>query len=208
MDVLTEEILTDSLNLAKIVFKNGLTGTIVLGDKLQKIFTALPEYFTTSDWDIHVLANSEIVKDLEQIKALIPELVRAGGIPLDTLFDIMTCKSLSEAKFAAKEAIKKQKKENDQMGQLQQQVQQLTQQLQQAQQELQKAQQQVQQLNAEKLQLEKQKIESDSQINMYKAKTDRDYKEAESRNDALRTKVELEQLRDGNPYNDTIKQIH
>ena len=208
MDVLTEEILTDSLNLAKIVFKNGLTGTIVLGDKLQKIFTALPEYFTTSDWDIHVLANSEIVKDLEQIKALIPELVRAGGIPLDTLFDIMTCKSLSEAKFAAKEAIKKQKKENDQMGQLQQQVQQLTQQLQQAQQELQKAQQQVQQLNAEKLQLEKQKIESDSQINMYKAKTDRDYKEAEVRNDALRTKVELEQLHDGNPYNDTIKQIH
>ena len=208
MDVLTEEILTDSLNLAKIVFKDGLTGTIVLGDKLQKIFTALPEYFTTSDWDIHVLANSEIVKDLEQIKALIPELVRAGGIPLDTLFDIMTCKSLSEAKFAAKEAIKKQKKENDQMGQLQQQVQQLTQQLQQAQQELQKAQQQVQQLNAEKLQLEKQKIESDSQINMYKAKTDRDYKEAESRNDALRTKVELEQLHDGNPYNDTIKQIH
>ena len=208
MDVLTEEILTDSLNLAKIVFKNGLTGTIVLGDKLQKIFTALPEYFTTSDWDIHVLANSEIVKDLEQIKALIPELVRAGGIPLDTLFDIMTCKSLSEAKFAAKEAIKKQKKENDQIGQLQQQVQQLTQQLQQAQQELQKSQQQVQQLNAEKLQLEKQKIESDSQINMYKAKTDRDYKEAESRNDALRTKVELEQLHDGNPYNDTIKQIH
>ena len=43
---------------------------------------------------------------------------------------------------------------------------------------------------------------------MYKAKTDRDYKEAETRNDALRTKVELEQLHDGNPYNDTIKQIH
>ena len=208
MDVLTEEILTDALNLAKIVFHKGLTGTIVLGDKFQKIFTALPKYFTTSDWDIHVLANSDIVKDLEQIKTLVPELVKAGGIQLDTLFDIMTCKSLSEAKYAAREAIKKQKKENDQLGQLQQQVQQLTQQLQQAQQELQKAQQQVQQLNAEKLQIERQKIESDAQINMYKAKTDRDYKESEAKNDALRTQVEINQLHDGNPYNDTVKQLH
>ena len=91
---------------------------------------------------------------------------------------------------------------------MQQQVQQLTQQLQQAQQELQKSQQQVQQLNAEKLQIEKQKVEADSQINMYKAKTDRTYKEAEVRNDELRTKVEIEQLHDGNPYNDTIKQLH
>jgi len=33
MDVVVEEMLLDALNLAKIVFKNGLTGTIVLGDK-------------------------------------------------------------------------------------------------------------------------------------------------------------------------------
>ena len=80
--------------------------------------------------------------------------------------------------------------------------------MQQAQQELQKAQQQVQQLNAEKLQIERQKIESDAQINMYKAKTDRDYKESEAKNDALRTQVEINQLHDGNPYNDTVKQLH
>jgi hypothetical protein len=42
MDILTEEILTDCLNEAKIVYKKGLTGTIILGDKYQKIFTALP----------------------------------------------------------------------------------------------------------------------------------------------------------------------
>jgi hypothetical protein len=65
MDLLTEEILTDCLNLAKIVYKKGLTGTLILGDKFQKIFTALPKYFTTSDWDIHVIANSEITRDLE-----------------------------------------------------------------------------------------------------------------------------------------------
>ena len=163
---------------------------------------------------MRILTGTDII-EINRIKDSIESLGDSFKNKIYTEEEIKYCETRKNAKyqhyagrFAAKEAIKKQKKENDQIGQLQQQVQQLTQQLQQAQQELQKAQQQVQQLNAEKLQLEKQKIESDSQINMYKAKTDRDYKEAEARNDALRTKVELEQLHDGNPYNDTIKQLH
>jgi len=35
-------MLLDSLNMAKKVFKNGLIGTLVLGDKESRIFTALP----------------------------------------------------------------------------------------------------------------------------------------------------------------------
>jgi len=42
MDCLTEEMMLDILNIAKIVYRKGLTGTIILGDKLQKVFTALP----------------------------------------------------------------------------------------------------------------------------------------------------------------------
>ena len=42
---------------------------------------------------------------------------------------------------------------------------------------------------------------------LFEAQTDREYKQASAQNDAERTKVELEQLHDGNPYNDTIKQI-
>jgi hypothetical protein len=33
MDLIVNEILLDCLNEAKIVYKNGLTGTIILGDK-------------------------------------------------------------------------------------------------------------------------------------------------------------------------------
>jgi hypothetical protein len=68
MDTVVEELLLDSLNEAKIVFKNGIKGTIVLGDKYQKIFTALPEYFTISDYDIHIVTSSDITKQLEQLK--------------------------------------------------------------------------------------------------------------------------------------------
>ena len=111
MDVITEEILLDCLNQAKIVYKNGLTGTLILGDKFQRIFTALPEYFTMSDYDIHIVSASDTNKDLEQIKTLIPELIKSGAVSVDTIFDIMTCKSLSDAKYSAKLAVKKQKEE-------------------------------------------------------------------------------------------------
>lgn len=208
MDLLTEEMLTDCLNEAKITYKNGLSGQLLLGDKYQKIFTALPEYFTLSDWDIHVTANADIVKDLEQLKQFVPELVKAGGVPFDTFFDILDCKSMSQAKYIAKTAIRKQKEEQNQLGQLQQQLQQAQQQLQQMQGELQKAQSKVEQLNEQKLQIEMQKNKQDLQIEMYKAKTDRDFKESTAKNDTERTKVEIAQLHDGNPYNDTIKQVH
>ena len=206
MDILTEEILTDCLNEAKIVYKKGLTGTIILGDKYQKIFTALPEHFTVTDFDIHIVANSDIVRDLEQIKALVPELAKSGAIDLDTIFNIMSCKSLSEAKFQAALAVKKKKQEMNEVGQLQQQLQEAQQQLQQMQGELQKAQSKVQELNEGKLQIDKYKAEQESQIKTYQAETDRTYKEAMAENDRKRTEIELLQLRDGNPYNDKVRQ--
>ena len=61
MDTITAEMLLDALNVAKSVYKKGLTGTIILGDKYQKIFTALPEHFTVTDYDIDVITSSDIV---------------------------------------------------------------------------------------------------------------------------------------------------
>jgi hypothetical protein len=34
MDILTEEMMLDILNTAKKVYKKGVTGTIILGDRL------------------------------------------------------------------------------------------------------------------------------------------------------------------------------
>jgi len=65
MDTITEEIILDALNQAKIVFKSGLTGVLILGDRESKVFTALPEYFTISDYDIHITSSSDATKDVE-----------------------------------------------------------------------------------------------------------------------------------------------
>ena len=206
MDTVTEEILLDALNEAKIVFKNGITGTLILGDKQVRIFTALPEHFTMSDYDVHITSSSDMTRDTEQLKALVPELIKAGQLDAETIIDLATTKSTTDIKIKMHKAIQKQKKENNQLQQLGQQLQQAQQQIQQMQQELEKSQQQVQQLNQQKMQLEQAKLQQSSQIDMYKAETDRTYKEAVVANDKRKTDVEIMQLSDGNPYNDEIKE--
>lgn len=206
MDLVTREILLDCLDCAKVVYKKGLTGTLVLG-KYQKIFTALPEHFTVTDFDIHLTTSSEILKEIEQIKAIVPDFVKGGIVGPDIIMDIMTAKSLTEMKTKVKQSIKKQKEENNQIQQLTQKVEELQNNLQQAQQQLQQAQGKIESLNEAKLQIEQQKIQLQYQIDDYKAKTERTFKENQAQNDTKRTEIELMQLYDGNPYNDKVRDI-
>lgn len=205
IDTLVEEMLLDSLNMAKKVFKNGLIGTLVLGDKESRIFTALPQYFTLTDYDIHIVTTTDITRQLEQLKQLMPDFIKGGFVPPDLIIDGVTCTSLSDYKIRLKNAIKKQREENNQIKQLSQQNQQMQQQLQQMQKELQKAQGQLQQLNQAKMQLEKEKITKTLELDWYKARTDRTYKDKQIGDQIRRTDIEIAQLHDGNPYNDVIK---
>lgn len=207
MDLIVNEILLDCLNEGKIVFKNGLTGTIILGDKYQKVFTALPEYFTLTDYDIRILTSSDVVKDLEQVKAIIPEFVKNGGLPPDLIIEAITCKSIPDLKQKVKKALQVMKDENNQIQGLTQQVEQLQKQIQDSTQQLQKAQQKIQTLNQAKLQLEQRDMELRYQVEWYKAHTDRDYKQATAEEQKRRTEVEIMQLSDGNPYNDKIRDL-
>lgn len=207
MDLITREILLDALNCAKIVYKDGLTGTLILGNKLQKIFTALPKYFTVTDFDIHIITSSELLKEMEQIRATVPEFIKGGIVSPDILMDIMTAKSLTEMKSMVKKSIKKQKAENNQIQQLTQQVEELQNNLQQAQQQLQQAQSKIESLNEAKLQIEREKNQMQFQLDDYKNKTDRTFKESQAENESKRTEIELMQLYDGNPYNDEVKNV-
>jgi hypothetical protein len=64
MDILVREMIVDCLNIAKKVYKNGISGTLILGKNYTQLFTALPEYFTVTDFDIHIIASSEVMEDL------------------------------------------------------------------------------------------------------------------------------------------------
>lgn len=207
MDLILQEILTDALNCGKIVYNKGLTGTLILGQKRQKIFTALPKYFTNTDFDVHIITSTDIIREMEQIKQIVPEFIKGGIVPPDIIVDILTAKSLTEMKLKVKKALKKQKEEQNQLQQLTQQLEESQNQLQQVSQQLQQAQQKIESLNEAKLQIEQQKIQLQYQVDYFKAQTDRTFKESQAENDTKRTQIEFLQLSDGNPYNDEVKNI-
>lgn len=207
MDLVVNEMLLDCLNLAKVVWKKGLTGVIVLGDKYQKIFTALPEYFTLTDHDIRIITSSEVIKDIETVKSVIPEFVKSGGLPPDIILEALTSKSLPDLKHKVKIAMKQQKEEANQLQQATQKAQELEEQLKQVSGELQKAQQKIESLNEAKIQLEQQKLQMENKVDWFKAQTERDYREATAEQDRIRTEIEKMQLYDSNPYNDKVRQI-
>lgn len=205
MDLMTREILLDILNVGKIVYKKGVTGTLVLGDKLNKVFTALPEHFTVSDHDIHIVDTSEVKIEQETMKQLAMEFTKGGASDPELIINMITASGLTNMKAEIKKSLNKRKEENDQAGQLNQQVQQLDQQLKEVSTEAQKLQKEVQRLNSEKLELEKQRLAFEKELEWYKAKTENSYKQGMVEANKKRVELEALQLVDNNPNNDEIR---
>ena len=113
MDLIVNEMLLDCLNVAKVVFKKGLTGTLILGEKYQRVFTALPEYLTVSDHDLRITTSSDVMKDLEYIKSIIPDFIKNGAMAPDVIFEALTCKSVTDMKLLIRKAMQKQRDENN-----------------------------------------------------------------------------------------------
>lgn len=205
MDLMTREMLLDLLNLTKIAFKKGISGTLILGDRLNKIFTALPEHYTVTDYDIHIADSAEIMKEQETIKQLSMELTKNNLLDPDTLIEIVTATGLTRMKADVKASLDKKKKENDEVGQLSQQVQQLDQQLQQTTNEAQKLQKEIERLNAEKLQLEKDRLKYEQELEWFKAKDQSSFNASKLEWEKKRVQLEAAQLLDNNIRNDEIR---
>lgn len=205
MDLLVREMLLDCLNMSKIVFKNGLSGTLILGQNQKQIFTALPEYFTISDYDIHIADSQEIIKERETIKQLTMELTKGGMVDPDILIAVSTSTSLTEMKIAVAKSIKNKKEENNQLQQLSQQSQQAQQQLKELQAAFEKAQAKIESLNEAKLQIDREKIQKNYETDMFKIKTTKEFNEEKIVQEKRRIDLEALQLIDTNQNNDEIK---
>lgn len=210
MDLLYKEINYDLLNLAKIVFKNGISGTLINGNKLNQIFTALPEYYTMTDFDIHIQDSTEAFQDKENLRGASLELVKTNQADPSMIVNIMTAKNLTELKNYIDDAVRAKKEENNVVMQLQQQLQQLQEQnkefnkqMTQLQEENSKLQKEVEKNNAEKLRLEQRRIEIEER-EMYNSK---DYNDKLIKNKEKALELEALQITDGNPYNDKIKDV-
>ena len=210
MDLMQREVYYDLLNLAKFVFKKGLTGTIILGDRLIKTFTALPEHFTMTDFDIHIADSSENYAKLQTAQQLNIEFIKANAVDPEMAFDILDAKSLTEMKKRMNKAIREKKAENNMLEQLQQQVQQYESDAKQSQKiisdlqnEIKRLQSQIEANNSAKLQLDAKRVE----IEEKEAIDKKDYNDKLIEVKEKQLDAEIMQMWDGNPYNNQIRDV-
>lgn len=203
MDTLVAEILTDAIDMAKIVYKKGFTGEIMLGNQ-KNIFTLLPEHYSSTDFDIHLADSSEIMKEMELLKQLALQLASSSQIDPEILLIVSTSKSLTEMNESIRRSIREKKIENNQLQQLSQQLEQAQNQVNQLQQQLEQSTKQITRLNDKKLTIEQQDNQVRQQIDWFKAQTDRQFKETQIEAMREKNKLEAAQLLDNNPNNDEI----
>lgn len=204
MDTLVKEMLSDCIDMAKIVYKEGLTGQLILGDK-REIINILPEYYTFTSYDINLADTTEIMKEQELIKQLALQLVGSNQFDPEILMIVSTSKSLTEMKELSMKCIKEKKLENDQIQQLTQQLQQAQEQQKQMQKQLEESTRKIAQLNEKKLNLEQQNNQMDQEIEYAKIRSNEDLKNRELDIIEQRNKLEAAQLMDDNPNNDAVK---
>lgn len=204
MDTLVKEMLSDCIDMAKIVYKEGLTGQLILGDK-REIINILPEYYTFTSYDINLADTTEIMKEQELIKQLALQLVGSNQFDPEILMIVSTSKSLTEMKELSMKCIKEKKLENNQIQQLTQQLQQAQEQQKQMQKQLEESTRKIAQLNEKKLNLEQQNNQMDQEIEYAKIRSNEDLKNRELDIIEQRNKLEAAQLMDDNPNNDAIK---
>ena len=205
MDLIIREMLLDCLDVGKVVFKNGIQGTLILGENQKEIFTSLPEYYRMTDFDVHIADSQELIKQKQQIEAMTVELVKGQAVDPELLISMIGTESITELKNSISKSIKQRKEENNQLQQAIQQSQQLEKQLQQMQYELQKAQQQIQSLNQAKIQVDQDKVNKDYEINKLKLESNVQIEKDKLEQEKRRVELEALQLIDQNKRNDEVK---
>lgn len=209
MDTVYKEANYDMLNLAKLIWPNGVVGTLVLGN-YAKIFTALPEHYTLTDFDIHIEDSTKSYQNVQSLIAISGELVKSGVADLGDITNIITASSITELKRYIDRSIARKKEENDAVTQLQQQVQQYEQNLKESQKTNQQLQQKVEELQ-NKLQTNSQaKLEIEAEklaIEKEKIRNDKDYNDKTIEVKQKQVEAQIAEIFDGNPYNNKIKQV-
>lgn len=203
MDTLVAEMLTDALNLARKVYKKGLTGQIILGNR-KEIFTALPEYYSQTDYDVHLADTTEILKEQDLLKQMAMQLAGNNQVDPEILIDITTSKSLTEMKEALRRTIKQKKLENNQIIQLTQQLQEAQQNAEKMQKQLEANTKKLQSLNEKSLAIEEQNNIAEQSIKWYDVKSKAEAKERELDLIEERNRLEAAQLIDNNPNNNEV----
>lgn len=204
METIISEMLTDAINIAKIVYKKGHTGEIVLGD-YKEIFTVLPDNISFTDYDIHIADSKELEKEQETIKQYALEYTKSNQLDPIDMVTIATSKSLTEMKDLMYKSAERKKQENNQLQQVTKQFEEAQKQIQDLTKQLDASTKKLQQLDEKRLAIEQQNNQMKQNIEWYKAKADAEYKEKQIELIKERNKLEAAELVDEDKRNNEVR---
>lgn len=210
LDTIYKEVNYDLLNLAKIVYKKGIQGMLILGDAQSKVFTALPEHFTITDYDVHIEDSSKSFQKMEYIKALNTELIKAGESDAELALHIATAPSVTHLKKYVSQAMKQKNEENNMMQQMQQQLQDAQQTVSSYEKQMKEMEDRIQHLQKTASDIEQARLQLDQrrfELEQEKIRNDKDYNDKMVDVKNKQVQVQIAQTADSNPYNDKIQKV-
>lgn len=206
MDSLTTQLLIDGINQCKESYRNnGMMGSLILGDKMQKIFSISPENFSFTDYDVHIADSGDMIRDMQKIDALTMEMVKGGVIDIEVVFEGIGTESMTEMKENIITAVKKKKAEMNQIQQLTQQVEQAQSQIQQISQQAKALQVENDALKAKGTALEEKAIDYDYAVRKQANDNNKEFNDKKIDLDQKRIELEKLQLFDNDPNNNEIR---
>lgn len=154
-----KHMLTDILNASRLVYSEGFTGSYMLGDLQQRVFSIDSDKFWLADFDVWLSNSGDEMKSIEELKALSIELVKANQIDAVAAVDMNTIKSLTKIKEGLKKSIKL--KEENEVDKLNQQLVQIQGEMQKVMAELEKVDQAKMQMDQRSMALDQKRLEVD-----------------------------------------------
>lgn len=160
-DRIMKFMLTDIINAAQHTLKGGYSGSYKNG---REIFTIIPEYFSHTNYRLHVINTSQEKKKLEEAKALVHEAMATGSIPVDVGLRVVMMNNPSQIIELAAEIAEKQADLKNQLNQAVSENEELKKALEQAKKALEGHDQAKADLEIKKLQAAIQKNNEDTQL--------------------------------------------
>jgi hypothetical protein len=205
MDMVTKELLIDLLNMCKISYKEGKTGTVILGNKMQQMFTIDPNKFSFTDYDVHIADAGEMIKDIETIKGVTVELIKAGTVDIDVVLEALTSESLTEMKENVSRSYKQKMQENSQLQQASAQIEQMNKQMMEMKRQLDTLNKENQTLKQNADALRTKEVEGRLLVERERNDITRDANDKKHEIDKEKVELEKLQLFDNNPFNNETK---
>lgn len=204
MDTVTKHLLIDSVNVCKISYKDGMMGSIVLGNKLQKVFTIDPQKFSFTDYDIHLPDTGKFVENMQKVETIAMSLIESNSADVDIVLELVTSQSLTEAKENVIRSVQEKQATTQQLEQAAATVEQLEGQIKELSGQLSKTQNENETLKNKSNEIAARKVDLDYEINKDRNRIQEEIGKGKLKIDEERTEIEKMQLFDNSPYNNKV----